>query len=195
MARPKATFSITYEVITEESAANGDHAEHGWWTPGGWEYPLGADGTTEARETTEADRQARIAEARAGEFDLSLRDAIRAARDLGCSEFEAQPNCGSLGGCFSCRSVDPPNDRAYFEQGESRYYCLHGDHLSPGSIRRIARLLGVEDTNGWRYPEYGYHWTPPNKPEPSDSGPVQCFCPTCGNPAGSICLHCAASHA
>lgn len=120
--------SITYSVTTHESAENGDHAEHGWWLPGGWEFPLADE---------KGDHPEVLAEARAGEFDLTIGDAIRAAIGLGAVH-EVQVEHDGL----SARSVDPPCDRAFIEDGESRTYTLH-IKCSKGSAKRIARLLGA----------------------------------------------------
>ena len=122
----RATF--TYTVTTDESAEIGEWAEHGWYLPGGWEYPL---------ETWEGDRDdGLIDRARAGEFDQPVGEAIMAARELGCSHVEL---------CWdglSVQTVDPPLDRANIEQGEERAYTLHVSGISAGTARRIARLFG-----------------------------------------------------
>ena len=123
----KSKFCITYEIITEESAQYGCSAEHGWWLPGHWEYTLeGPNGRNEQV----------LADAKAGHFDLGLRTAIRAARDLGAT-CEIQTCMDWL----SARSVDPPYDRANIEDGESRFYTFHATGCSAGTLARIARLL------------------------------------------------------
>jgi len=123
----KAKASITYEVITDESAENGDMAEHGWWLPGGWEHPL---------EDTDGWHDDVLAEAQAGEFDLEVGRAVRAAVELGAIH-EIQ----ILGDGLSARSVDAPCDRACIEDGEHRFYWLHVKGCSPGTLARIARVL------------------------------------------------------
>lgn len=32
------SYSITYDIVTPESAEHGDAAERGYWMPGGWHY-------------------------------------------------------------------------------------------------------------------------------------------------------------
>lgn len=120
----KAT--ITYSVTTEESAQDGDHAEHGWWV-GGYEYAL---------QDEDGYHENRIAEARAGDFDLDWRDAIQSAFNLGATH-EIEVN----GSEVSSRSVDPPCDRAFFEDGESREYTLHIECKTPLRARLIASAL------------------------------------------------------
>lgn len=105
--RGRKIASIAYSVVTEESAREGDVADHGWWQPGGWEYSL------------ENNREAVLAEAQAGLYDLELRDGLKHALELGCCEGQDNGD-----GSLSVRSVDPPNDRAFFELGESREFTL-----------------------------------------------------------------------
>lgn len=38
------TISITYEIVTAESAEQGEAAERGFYQPGGWHYPPDEDG-------------------------------------------------------------------------------------------------------------------------------------------------------
>jgi hypothetical protein len=38
-----AKFHVTYDVVTEESAADGDTAESGFVSPGGWRHDDAAD--------------------------------------------------------------------------------------------------------------------------------------------------------
>ena len=39
------TTTITYDIVTGESAEHGDAAERGYWMPGGWTYPTPDDPT------------------------------------------------------------------------------------------------------------------------------------------------------
>lgn len=125
--RLKAHGTITYSVTTEESAEHGDHAEHGFWMPGGWE-----DAVEDANG-----RHADVVEAsRVGEYDLSLRDAVRHAIDLGAvNEIQV---CGSR---VTAYSYDPPCDRAFIEDGESRLYAVHIEATTPLRARLVASAL------------------------------------------------------
>lgn len=40
-------FRVTYETITEESAADGESADNGWCAPGGWRFPVDDPGPHE----------------------------------------------------------------------------------------------------------------------------------------------------
>lgn len=117
--------TLTYDVTTPESAEDGDTADHGFYLPGGWEHSLAGDA-----------REAVIAEAMAGVYDLSLRDGLHSAVDLGAMH-EAQ----HTGLCFSLTSVDPPCDRDYFERGEERRYGFHIKCDRPSEARRVRALL------------------------------------------------------
>tara|TARA_Y100000034_G_scaffold119988_1_gene162337 strand:+ start:868 stop:1293 length:426 start_codon:yes stop_codon:yes gene_type:complete len=46
-----ATLTQTYDIVTEESAANSETAEHGFYMPGGWTYPIPDGLTGEAFDT------------------------------------------------------------------------------------------------------------------------------------------------
>lgn len=117
---------ITYETVTHESAKNGEAADHGFYSPGGWHDSI----VGEAGKGT-------LHDARNGAYDLSLGDAVREARDLGCCEINYVQ--GSRG--LSVRSVDPVHDRAFFEDGESKTYTVHFDNVSPGTAARIRALF------------------------------------------------------
>jgi len=44
------TYSITYDIVTAESAEHGDAAERGYWMPGGWRYSGGPSDGMSYRE-------------------------------------------------------------------------------------------------------------------------------------------------
>ena len=121
----KAT--IAYSVSTHESVENGDVEEHGFWLPGGWEHPL---------NDSRGDHPEVLVEARAGAFDIPWRDALRHAIELGATH-EIQIN----GSEVSALSVDPPCDRAFFEEGESRAYTVLFKCKTPLRARVIADAL------------------------------------------------------
>ena len=67
-------ISFTYSKVTPESAESGDFSEHGWITPGMWEYPLQDD--TGYHESV-------IDQARKGDFDITdLSEAISFAEAI-----------------------------------------------------------------------------------------------------------------
>ena len=115
----KAKFSITYATVTPESAEYGDYAEHGWIMPGYWQYPL---------ENSEGYNENVLEQAKTGEFNLSLSDAINFARELGIY--------GNDGNWFS--TIDPSED---YQTGESTMYSLHLENITESTRNRIARLL------------------------------------------------------
>lgn len=44
------TYSITYDIVTPESAEHGEAAERGYWMPGGWRYSGGPSDGMSYRE-------------------------------------------------------------------------------------------------------------------------------------------------
>ena len=116
--------SITYQVVTYESCSRGDQAEHGWYLPGGWKFAL---------EDEEGWHDGVMAEARAGEFDLEVGEAIREAISLGiCEPSDSVIQYGSF-----FHTADAHQDM----DGNHTSYSLHIKGVTGSSLRRIARLL------------------------------------------------------
>lgn len=117
------TLCFTYDIVTPESAEHGDTSEHGFYADG-WTYPMynddGSDGTGRTYE--------RPIWRKPGD----LRDAIKAARDLGC--------CAESGTLWFPSSDESVNYRT----GESTSYAFHVDGVTPSTYNRIARLLGAK---------------------------------------------------
>jgi len=114
----KITFC--YSVVTPESAAEGDTAEHGWIMPGMWKYPL---------EDSEGYHEDTLEDAKHGDFDLEdLEDAIRFAESLGI--------CSDDGSGFY--SVDPDID---YQTGGETTYSMHVEGVTDATYQRIARLI------------------------------------------------------
>jgi hypothetical protein len=109
------SIGFTYEVITPESAEQGDASERGWYGPGGYFY---SDGGPDAWKPG------------------ALKAAIQSARSLGISEPSQYPEIQTPHAWFS--SVDPDQD---YSSGEATYYSLHVDGASVSTLRRIARVL------------------------------------------------------
>lgn len=111
----KILACITYDVVTEESAQDGDTSDNGFWLPGGWKHSLGIEGNLE--------------DARNGGFDFEFKDAMREARDHGCHE----------DGGSAFYSVDPDID---YGTGEETRYAFHPpDKVTRASYQRIKRWL------------------------------------------------------
>lgn len=150
MARESMTVSVTYDVITEASAVDGDMADNGWIHPG-----------TEARRSLRLggkrmyERNLRMA--RAGKFDWTLRDAL--------AFIEAQC-CGHLEGEFvgvHDNKLRVYATGAYGSESEvcggspvtSLSYAGHVDGASYGTLDRLTRFLASKGvtfylTNGGR---------------------------------------------
>ena len=116
----KAKFSITYQTVTPESAEQGDYSQHGWIMPGYWQYPLADD---------DGQHDDVLEQAKSGEFDLSLSEAVSFAQSLGIYD-----NSGSSW----FQSVDPDQD---YQTGEDTFYSLHVEGVTPSTYNRIAKLL------------------------------------------------------
>src|SRR5690606_29616693 len=102
----KAT--ITYDVVTDESAEHGDTVENGWWSPGGWHDALrGRDGQQ---------NEAILHDARNGAYDLPLYEAFKYAKDLGCSELVV---------CGSRVSIGSEQGHVNACSGDTFNYALH----------------------------------------------------------------------
>ena len=121
--------SFTYEVITEESATNGEAAEHGWILPGYWEFPL---------QDSEGYHDNILADARSGEFDCTdLREVVGFAQELGIGRSE---------GADWLYSDDP--DHGDYTTDEQRFYSLHLGGVTDSSRRRILRLILLATSSG-----------------------------------------------
>ena len=103
--------SVTYSVVTDESAEHGDAAERGY----------------------ERERE-----------DFDVDELQRLVRDFGISE----PSSTRLDERMWFSSTSPREDRAYFEQGESRFFSLHlhsvnGEAPTLEDFADIARMARI----------------------------------------------------
>ncbi len=121
------SLSFTYDRTTPESAERGDHAEHGFYGPGGNYYPIGGC------ELAESDR-----------YELSdcpepshvrASEAVREVKDtLGCLD-SIEAYGGQLSACESDGRVD------YSTGAETRLACHIKGH--PRLIAAIAKALNT----------------------------------------------------
>lgn len=109
-------YVMTYEIITPESAEQGDVAEHGYCEPGGWLYPF--PGSPD--------------EPNPGPAYVSLRAALR---DLGSLE----PSDSDYLDARWWGEVDGTVD--YSTGAETRKSLHIPDNITPSSRRRINRLI------------------------------------------------------
>lgn len=112
------TVSVTYEIITDESAEHGDAAERG--------YEI---------ENEEMDE-----------------DFRRLVQDRNYSE----PSSSVVTDRMWFSTPDPEQSRAFFENGEHRYYSLHlkavdGEAPTPEDYAEVARLTGAKVSDLDRY--------------------------------------------
>lgn len=113
-------YSITYNVISEESAEHGDYAESGWFEKGGWKYAN--DPATGAQEAPEPE----IVTADP-EFDENIVDEmVKVLRNAGATQ-----NNGNDSYSTSDADID-------FESGDSTYYTYHLLDFTPEELDAIA---------------------------------------------------------
>ena len=113
-------ISFTYSKVTPESAEQGDFSEHGWITPGMWEYPLQDD--TGHHESV-------LDQARKGDFDITdLSEAISFAESLGINT-----DTGNW-----LETADADQD---YQTGEDTMYSMHIEGVTPSTYGRICNLL------------------------------------------------------
>jgi hypothetical protein len=107
-------FHVTYDIITHESAEQGDYAESGFVTPGGWKYHALADG--EFPDPIE-------------EYEMTLREAARLVDGV---------HSNGDGSFYESDS------RIDYQTGEHETRALHCPrNITRASLRRVARVLGV----------------------------------------------------
>lgn len=136
--------SVTYDLVTEESSQDGDHADHGY-----------IDARTERRRSYAAGRkrdvESNMRQARAGKFDFpSLREALAFISKQSCAHHET---CwtGPMGAAGEqtltvyCTDAYQGCDVETVDgsQVTSVSYCLHIDGCSAGTADRIARVLAA----------------------------------------------------
>jgi hypothetical protein len=124
-------ITFTYDARTEESAADGDVEDRGFYDPdGNSRWSLLSPAVQEEVESTPEIYN----------YDGGLEKAIEDAKRLGCSE--PSNNWVRLSdGRISFSSANP--DHGNF-QGEETYYYVHFDGLGARSMRRVCEAFGVK---------------------------------------------------
>jgi hypothetical protein len=123
----KITIAFTYAEADEESVANGDLRDHGFYAPEGWKYSLNDQAVVD-----DAEANPHLYKVPWEPVDLSM--AIIEAQRLGICE--ASDSEISEGTWWS--SVDDDID---YQTGISTQYSLHIDGCTVATKRRIHRLL------------------------------------------------------
>ena len=113
------TVSVTYEVVTDESAEHGDAAERGY----------------------EIENE-----------EMDYEDFCRLVQDRNYSE----PSSSVVTDRMWFRTPDPEQSRAFFENGERKFYSLHlkavdGESPTPEDYAEVARLAGAKVSDLDRY--------------------------------------------
>lgn len=122
-------FTVTYEIVTPESAEYGDVAERGFVAIGNFAAPIHP--VIEAKPyTVEA-------------HSMGLRDALELVRDTRTSRVDGVAGIEANEYPVTCpRWITVYNGMEY-ETGATESRSIHfPDHITPASRRRIARLMG-----------------------------------------------------
>lgn len=143
-------YTITYDIVTEESAQDGDHAEHGFCQPGGWRYPIPAGLCGDAftrwcEETGNADPVDLDVDPDDWDDFPAEREMARIMLDEGCID-----NGDSLPRWWSTESSwGDPSSFAETEDGNEGLitYCYHPEGFTPEQLARIAKLMKAGNPN------------------------------------------------
>ena len=119
----KHRITFTYSTTSPESATNGEHADHGFYNPNGWTYSL--NDPEIYKDVMENSSNY--------DFDGSLSEAIRAAKDLGI----APRSSNDLTQWWS--TIDPIVED--YGTGETWEYSLHVEGITPSTVNRINKAL------------------------------------------------------
>ena len=123
-----ATIAYTYDIVTPESAEQGDVSEAGFCDFGGWEYP---NGVPHIELDQKQHPELYWVPVGPGDKQRSIGDGIEAARSWCCTENN---------GDGSFYSVQPdPN----YLTGESTTRAVHFNGFTPSTLGRIARLIAA----------------------------------------------------
>ena len=121
----KDTFRVTYDVVTEESARDGDVSDSGFVSGTGWR-----DSTSFLTRSSDM-----------SDYDMSLRVAHSLMSGI-AHEANESPISNSVRWLTQYESND--GTRAFYEQGETESLSVHiPDSITNASRIRICRLFGL----------------------------------------------------
>ena len=125
----RLTYSVTYDIVTPESAEDGDVAERGYVLPGGYhvDIPDGLTGEPFIRWCREMGVYYEIPDLDDGETLIDV--VVRLLRDEGCTETGSAPSYYG----------EPEQD---YTTGEEETRCVHlCDDFDPEELAEISRRL------------------------------------------------------
>jgi hypothetical protein len=123
-----------FETVTEESLADGDHADHGWIAPNEYRVSLGKAGRNYGKRVRMAQR---------GRYDWKLGDAVRFILDKVRSvraEVDVDVHTWQPGRSWVL-TVEGERSQEDAGTAESVGYRLCVDGLSQGTADRLERLF------------------------------------------------------
>jgi hypothetical protein len=115
-AKVKRTIDVAYEIVTPESAEYGDAEDRGW---------------EEQNISMEPDRYDK-------EDGIS---AVDKAADFIIPHGPVEPSSSEFHQGIWYTTIDPEQDRAYFEQGESKTYSFHLNNFSVDEEKGIYKKV------------------------------------------------------
>ena len=112
----RRNWYVTYQIVTPESAEDGEAAEHGYFLYGGWHHDI-----DKIMAMSDDEREA---EMQALGMDLrTALDCVSCLEDSGRWFSESDPRLNYRDGSDETRSLHPP------------------DNITPASYERVKRLL------------------------------------------------------
>lgn len=126
--------SVTFETVTEESAAHGDFADHGWIAPNEYRVSLGNAGRNYGKRVRMSQR---------GRYDWSLADAVRfilGKAECAQSQVDVDVRTWEPGRSWTVRVTV---ERSQEDEGtaESVGYDLFIEGVSQGTADRLEALF------------------------------------------------------
>jgi hypothetical protein len=138
-------ISMTFEVVTPESAEDGDMADHGFAEPGGWQYSI-ADEAFEARcKAVGRDQALKDMTPEPMEFE-DTEEAVDFLAGYGSFEASCSPLCDN-GHCWLTQA---DSDTDYSTGAETRL-AFHLEGVDPATHRAIVEeVLSIGDNSHYR---------------------------------------------
>jgi hypothetical protein len=129
-------IQMTYEVVTPESAEDGDFADHGFAEPGGWTYSIADESFEERCKSVGRDQALKDMTPEPEEFD-TVAEAVEFLSHYGPFEASCYPLCKSGG--HDCWVTQADSDVDYSTGAETRLSF----HLEGVSRETRLKILGA----------------------------------------------------
>lgn len=119
-------ISMTYSTTTPESVEQGDHADHGFAEPGGWQYSIADQRFHDRCKEIGASEALAEMTPKPTEFETigECADFLKASGPL-------EPSDSSLGPNTWLTQIEPAQDAEFFEQGHETFLSFHFQDTDP----------------------------------------------------------------